>query len=135
MMKRLTPEDGDLLARYDHVYDELVRSIRIDFPSRETPFTAEVVILTREAGAGPGWVYLRLRFHGVSAFRLSEGNVTYRVLGDGAQLVWTDKGVTLNMDPGPDGIDNPGPNYRSGFFVTGAWCEWEEVPYTEPSKG
>ena len=64
---------------------------------------------------------------------LEVGKRVVQVLGDGAQFVWTDKGVTLDMDPGPDGIDNPDPDYRSGFFVTGAWCEWEKVPYTRPS--
>jgi len=119
------------LSRYGHAYDGVVSAIRMEFPVRSNDVTIEVDLLTRETGGGPRWVYLRFAFRYVSSFRFSEGNVSYRVLGDGARVTWSGEQVTLDMDPGPNGIDEPDPDHASGFFVTGSFCYWKEEPYLE----
>ncbi|MCP3140542.1 hypothetical protein [Pyxidicoccus xibeiensis] len=127
-MTRLSPADGDLLVRYGHLYDDVIYSLHVDFPDRTRRMAAEVVIYAREAGAGPNWMHLRLRFLNVKAFQFTEGNVSYQVISDGARISWKDGAVTLDLDPGSDGIDNPYPDHVSRFFITAEACEWAEEP-------
>ncbi|MCY1046678.1 hypothetical protein OV208_35570 [Corallococcus sp. bb12-1] len=126
-MTRLTPEDGDLLVRYGHLYDDVIHSVRMDFSDQTRPVSsAEVVIYGRKGENGPEWIYLRFRFIEVKAFQFVDGNISYQVLSDGGRIRWKDGLVTLDLDPGPDGIDNPDPDYVSSFFITAKACEWEE---------
>lgn len=126
-MTRLRPEDGDLLVRYGHLYDDVIHAVRVDFSDLSRPIgSAEVVIYAREAGNGPKWIYLHLRFAGVKAFQFTHGSQTYQVLSDGGRISWKDGHVTLDLDPGPDGIDNPDPDHVSHFFITAKACDWEE---------
>ncbi|WP_147443576.1 hypothetical protein [Corallococcus sicarius] len=128
-MTPLRPEDGDLLVRYGHLYDDVIHSLHVDFVDQTQPTGgAEVVIYGREAGNGPKWIYLRLRFHKVKAFQFTDGNISYQVLSDGARISWKDGCVTLNLDPGANGIDDPDPDHVSSFFITAEGCDWEEEP-------
>lgn len=124
---RLRPEDGDLLERYGHLYDDVIHSVRVDFSDLSRPLGgAEVVIYAREAGGGRKWLYLHLRFSGVKAFQFTDGDRSYQVLSDGGRICWKDGRVTLDLDPGPDGIDHPDPTHVSHFFITAEACDWEE---------
>ena len=126
-MTRLRPEDGDLLVRYGHLYDDVIHSVRVDFSDLSRPLGgAEVVIYAREAGGGRKWIYLHLRFSGVKAFQFTDGDRSYQVLSDGGRLSWKDGRVTLDLDPGPDGINPPDPTHVSHFFITADACDWEE---------
>lgn len=127
-MTRLSPADGDLLERYDHLYDDVIYSLHVDFPRSPRRMSAEVVIYSHGAGADPAWIHLRLRFLNVKAFQFTESNVSYQVISDGARISWKDGAVTLDLDPGSDGIDDPDPDHVSKFFITAEACEWAEDP-------
>lgn len=128
-MTRLSPNDADPIVRYGHLYDDLLYSIHLDFSDRTLRIGwAEVVFYARGVEGGPKAVYLRLRFLNVTAFQFTEGDLSYLVVDDGARLSWKDGRVTLDLDPGPNGIDEPIPHRVSKFFITAEGCEWEEEP-------
>ncbi|RKG77324.1 hypothetical protein [Corallococcus terminator] len=131
-LTRLTPEDGDVLERYGHLYDDLLHSIHLDFSDRTQRIGwAEVIFLARKEGGDPRGVHVRLRFLDVRAFQFTEGNSSYLVVDDGARITWKEGLVTLDLDPGPNGIDEPIPDRVSKFFITAKACEWAEEPIPE----
>ncbi|RKG77323.1 hypothetical protein D7V88_31170 [Corallococcus terminator] len=67
-----------------------------------------------------------MRFLNVMAFQFTEGNISYQVIDNGVRISWKDGLVTLDLDPGPNGIDEPIPDRVSEFFITAKACEWEE---------
>lgn len=133
-MPELVPSNLDrFIARFDHLYDGVVRDVRVRF----TPeYTYAHVALTlsvrdRETSEDNGWVNLTLEIGEVTQFILIEGNGTCSVLSNGLSVGFFDERIYLDFCPHAEASDSLADFLKSRFLVAGKNCVWTISPYTD----
>ena len=117
----LTPENvGPFLERFCVGYDGVVVSVSISM--RPGPYTAVIVIDSKDNAASSGWSRLTFTVTRVEQFRFEVFKTTFEVLSGGIQIVWKDHLVFVVFDAYPD--DGPDlPDLRKNMaYVAGEEC-------------
>jgi hypothetical protein len=128
-MTQFKPGAQDPLVHFTRGYDGLILGFSVRYQSREHPATAAVELLCRESDEPLRWFNLAFRLDRVTEFRVEEGHSTCQALSDGAQVYWRDRSIVVDLDPGPNGLDEPNPNYKPRCFFVAEALEWDAVPY------